>query len=763
MSLAQGTQIGPYQVFELLGSGGMGEVWKARDPRLDRFVALKVLQGAWADQPGWLGRFQSEARAVAALEHPNIVAIHDLGSEGPHHYLVMECLEGETLRARLTRGALPTGQVLDLAGQMARGLAAAHGKGIVHRDLKPENLWITSDGRLKILDFGLASQRKVRAEEGLSQLATEALEPRTESGTILGTLGYMSPEQARGEGTDARTDIFSCGAVLWEMLLGRRAFLRASAAESLAAILGEAPEGLAVARETLPPGLFRLLEHCLDKRPEGRFQSAQDLVFALESLSQDQGRPEARPRPGPPTLAVLPFVNLSPTREQDYFSDGISEEIIHALMAVEGLRVAARTSSFAFKGKEEDVRRIGQALGVAHLLEGSVRIAGERLRVSAQLVGAEDGCQLWSGRFDRTLADVFDVQDEIAHAIAEALEVKLLGADSGRLVARATQDPEAYDLFLQGRAFYNQRVASRAVECFEAALALDSGYVEALTGLADALAVQGYYGGIATPDAFARGKAAAERARALAPESPAPLVSLGILEHYYGWDFKQEERLLGRALELSPRHAAACYWLSLRFNLAQRPGEGLPLAERGAELEPLSPNMACALGFAHYPVGRFEEALTCYRRGHELDPGALFPRMCIAQCLHALGRDAEAIPILEECLAGTGRHSTMAMGFLGASYATAGRIREAGDVLRLMRERGEREYVAPLHRAFVEVGLGDLEAALASFRLAVQDRNALTWFFALHDPVSAALRRHPGFPEVAERIRSGGGIPSRGM
>jgi serine/threonine-protein kinase len=747
-----GDQFGPYLVENLLGAGGMGEVWRARDTRLDRFVALKILQGSWAEQPEWLSRFRQEAKAVAALNHPNILSLYDLGSERGVHYAVMELLEGETLRESLTHGPLSLRTCLDLAQQMARGLTAAHEKGIIHRDLKPENLWIAGDGRLKILDFGLAKQTTVALAPSGSQMATEALAHHTQAGTLVGTLGYMSPEQVRGEEVDARSDLFAFGAVLWEMLTGLKAFARPSAAETLAAILKEDPAESDRLQRELPPGLVRVLQHCLDKRAEGRFHGAKDLAFALEAISEGPAL-SAPKRAALPTLAVLPFVNLSQSKDQDYFSDGVSEEIINALMKVDGLKVAARTSSFAFKGKDGDVRHIGEALGVQFVLEGSVRIAGERLRVSAQLIGIEDGCQRWSDRFDRTLADVFDVQDEIARAIARALEIRLVAHAEDRLVERATQDPEAYDLVLRGRAFYSQRAAAQAADCFEAALNRDSSYVEAYTGLADACAVQGYYGGVDCRAAFSRGKAAAERALALAPDSAAAHVSLGILEHYYGWDFTREERLLRRAIELNPRSASAHYWLSLRFNLHAEPERGRALAERCVELEPMSPNAVCALGFLHYPLGRFEEALVHFERGHALDPSALFPRTCLGLCFQALGRPAEAVSVLEG-VQGTGRHSTYTEGLLGSALVKAGRRAEAEDLLRQLRDRASREYVTPLHVAFIEAALGDIEAGFDSLERALAERNALTWFFIPRESALAPLRDHPGFPGLLAHLHS---------
>lgn len=748
MSLSAGLRLGPYEILEPLGAGGMGEVWKARDTRLDRFVAVKALQGDWAAQPDWLSRFRLEAKAVASLNHPNILGIFDIGSEGGIPFAVMELLEGETLRARLARGPLAPRQALDLAQQLAHGLAAAHEKGLIHRDLKPENLWVTREGRLKILDFGLAK----RPGDAENPDETETLEMghRTETGLVLGTLGYMSPEQARGAALDPRSDLFSFGAVLWEMLMGRKAFARPSAAETLAAILTEDPPSLERAPAPVPPGLQRVVAHCLDKRAEGRFQSARDLAFALEAISEV---PLARAPDATPSLAVLPFVNLSQSRDQDYFSDGVSEEIINALMKVGGLRVAARTSSFAFKGKDEDARRIGAALGVKHLLEGSVRIAGEKLRVSAQLIAVEDGCQLWSDRFDRGLADVFEVQDEIARAIAEALEVKLLHPDGARLVPSATEDPEAYDLFLRGRAYYNQRLASKAIACFEAAIARDPEYAEAHTGLADARSVQGYYGGVPTLEAHAKAREAAETARRLDPAAAGPHVSLAILEHYYGWDFQKEEAELAAAIRINPNLSTAHYWMGLLFSLRAMEGKALPFARRSVELDPLNPNALVGLGLVHYGMGRQEEALVYFNRAHEAEPTALLPITSIARSRLIMGSPREAVAMMEHAMQGPGGASTIVQGLMGCLYAGSGREDEARRILAAMREAATRTYVAPLHMGFIETHLGELDAAFDSFEQAVDDRNALAWHYLLYDPdIHARIRQHRRFPALARRF-----------
>jgi serine/threonine protein kinase len=410
--------IGPFRIQSLLGRGGMGEVFSALDTRLDRKVAIKLLPEDFAADAQRLQRFQAEAKTLAALNHPNIMVIHDLGVNNGNPYLISELLEGTTLREKLSAGAIPQRKSIEYALQMSRGLAAAHARGIIHRDLKPDNIFITKDGRLKILDFGLAKLR--------SQLQTDPASPTlfdpTTPGIILGTVGYMSPEQIRAEEVDHRSDLFAFGCVFFEMLTAQRAFKGSSPAEVMSAILKEPSPRVRETNPEITAGMERVLSRCLEKSPTQRFQSAEDLAFALESLSDTHGAPVLPSSAASEnSVAVLPFVNMSADHENEFLSDGISEDLITALCKVSGLRVSARMSAFAFKGKNEDIRRVGQVLNVAHVFEGSVRKSGEKLRITAQLVKVADGYHLWSEKYDRDLRDVFAIQDEIVRAIIEAL------------------------------------------------------------------------------------------------------------------------------------------------------------------------------------------------------------------------------------------------------------------------------------------------------------------------------------------------------
>ncbi|HXM78675.1 MAG TPA: serine/threonine-protein kinase, partial [Thermoanaerobaculia bacterium] len=540
MALAPGTRLGPYEILAAIGAGGMGEVYRARDERLGREVAIKVLPASFSADPDRLRRFEQEARAAGILNHPNITAVYDIGtneSDGAP-YVVQELLEGETLRSRLGAGAFTPRKALGHALQIANGLAAAHEKGIVHRDLKPENIFVTKDGRVKILDFGLAKLTSPREEGSASRLPTTAGE--TEPGMVLGTLGYMSPEQVRGKPADARSDIFSFGAILYEMLSGKRAFHGDSAADTMSAILMKDPPDLSVTNQNISPGLERVVRHCLEKNPEERFQSARDLAFDLESLSDISGvapggkaAPAAssrrtgllllvagvavaalalaaitwlRPRgKSIDSIAVLPFVNGSRDPNAGYLSDGITESIINSLSRLPHLRVTARSTVFRFKGRDEDPQKVGRDLNVGAVVSGKVTQRCDVLSIQADLMDVGSGSQLWGDHYERKLADILSVQEEIAREISEKLRLRLTGEEKQRLTKRYTANTEAYQLYLKGRYAWEQRTQSgltQSIEFFQKAIEKDPGYALAYAGLADSYAVLPSYSFLSPGESF---------------------------------------------------------------------------------------------------------------------------------------------------------------------------------------------------------------------------------------------------------------------
>jgi|WetSurMetagenome_2_1015567.scaffolds.fasta_scaffold01676_6 TolB-like protein/tetratricopeptide (TPR) repeat protein len=607
--IASGTRLGPYEILAPLGAGGMGEVYRAKDTRLGRDVAVKVLPDAFAKDPDRLNRFEREAKAVASLSHPNILAIFDYGTGTGTTYAVTELLEGMTLRDRLAAGPILPKEAVGLAIQMTRGLAAAHGKGIVHRDIKPENLFLTRDGVLKILDFGLSrSTAPSSHEDGPTQ------SHMTSPGTIMGTVGYMSPEQVRGHKADHRSDLFSAGAILAEMLTGRRPFQRDSAVETMSAILKDDP--LRGSAAGLPAALDRIVRRLLEKRPEDRFQSALDAAFALEALSGPSAAPEEEGAPR--SIAVLPFADMSPGKDQDYFCEGLAEELIHALTKIPELRVASRTASFQFRARAADLASMAEQMHVTTVLEGSVRKAGERLRVSVQLVNAADGFHLWSERYDRDMSDVFAIQDDITEQVVKALRLVLTEKERSAMARPKTSSVEAYDLYLRGRhLFYKagREAQHEAIKLFEQAAAIDPGYAPAYAGMADASCFL-YMFHRSLPEDRERAEWASLKALELAPHLAECHASRGFVASL-SKRMDEAEREFKTSLALDPRLFEAKYFYG-RVCMAQgRVEEALRLWEEACEIRPEDYAVPLLLTGQYRGLGREDEARRAAHRGIE--------------------------------------------------------------------------------------------------------------------------------------------------
>ncbi len=759
MKLKKGTDLGPYSIRELLGSGGMGEVYRARDTRLKRDVAVKVLSEYMADNSEALARFEREAQSVAALSHPNILAIHDFGCENGVSFAVMELLEGETLRERMERAHLEPAKALTIAREIVRGLVAAHDRGIVHRDLKPENVFLTTGGLVKILDFGLAKNQPASFLHD-SETAAPTL-GHSQPGAVMGTLGYMSPEQARGRPVDQRSDLFSLGAVLYEMLSGRRPFEGESPADEIGAILREDPPPCTSPQYPISPALDRVVGRCLEKEVHDRFQTASDLLFALESVhDHDSGVSffngiSAEPSVETPirSVAVLPFTNMSPDPEQEYFCEGMAEEVINALGTIEGFRVAARSSAFRFTGKALDIREVGNALNVKSVIEGSVRTAGNRVRVTVQLVDVDNGFQIWSERYDRSMEDIFALQDEISESIVQALQVQL-GADGRGDLSRPTASVEAYHLYLKGlHNWYKRERGSlqKAADFFEQAVAVDPAYASAHAGLAISYCSLAFYG-MKPAIARARASAAAERAAALRPGLAEVHAALGMVASWFAFDWETAEKEFKLALKANPSYALAYIWYGMALATLSRHDEGIALATRAHEVDPLSPYANTALGLAHVQAGRREEALPILEESINIDADYLYSLWVLGSTYGAVGRFDEAVAVFERAVTLSGR-GTYYLSWLGWAYGVAGRKPEAEKILAELTAGDPDQDIQPLMLMQVSSGLGDLDSAFAWLEKSVANGDPAAGFIGF--PPMDHLREDPRFGRIREAL----GIP----
>jgi len=680
MSLVLGTRLGPYEILAPIGAGGMGEVYKARDTRLDRIVAIKQLKGQRS------ARFQQEAHAIAALNHPNICTLHDVGPD----YLVMEYVEGKPLR-----GPLRVEEAVKLALQIAGALEEAHGSGILHRDLKPGNILVTVKGAAKLLDFGLA---KLMTDSDRD--VTKTIE-----GTVLGTAAYMAPEQAEGKPLDERSDVFSFGAVLYEMLSGNRAFGGNSTAGVISAVLRDDPSPLQA-----PAELQRIVRKCLAKQPNDRFPNMGELRVALEQISTKGADKQ-------PSIAVLPFANLSADKENEYFSDGLAEDILNLLAKIPGLKVIARTSSFAFRGKEQDIRKIAETLGVNNVLEGSVRRAGNRLRVTAQLINAADGTHLWSERYDRDMTDVFAIQDQIGEAISEALKV--------RLAPRVrTVNIEAYQNCLKGQ-YYHARLTpesvAKAKEFFEQALAIDPNYVPAHSGLAAYYYLLAVLGITPFGDVAPLAKSAAEKALAIDPANSEAYSVLGIIAAAYDYDWKAAEQHFRKAMAVETVQPIVLLRYVLYYlNPLGRVAEALEQSRLALETDPLSMVLHLGMTQSMCYAKQYRETIEYARRALEFDANQylIWFMMGLAQ-LHA-GFTQEAITSLKRGVE-LAPWWYAGMGYLAAAYYQAGDRELSQEWARKLADSPRDTFGAALYYA----AAGEVDAMFEALDVAYRHRDRM--------------------------------------
>jgi eukaryotic-like serine/threonine-protein kinase len=711
MLLTAGTRLGPYTIESLIGSGGMGEVYKAHDGRLNRTVAIKRMI---ADD---VSRFQSEARAIAAINHPHICQIYDVGPD----YLVLEYLQGEALG-----GPVPQHEAVRLACQIADALDAAHECGILHRDLKPANVMVVRQGgtpHAKLLDFGIA--RLTSDDPGAT---------RTVAGDVMGTPAYMSPEQAAAKPLDARSDVFSFGTVLYELLAGTRAFTGDSTAQILSAVLRDDPGPLEA-----PAALQQIVRRCLAKDPDLRFQTMADVRQALQHLTPASADATT-------SIAVLPFANLSRDADDEYFSDGLSEEIINALTQVRGLKVIARTSAFAFKGKNEDIRTIANSLGVTYVLEGSVRRAGGRVRVTAQLIDAADGAHRWSQRYDREMSDIFAVQDDIAAAIAGALKLQLAPASERRMPSLP-----AYEAYLRYRSYqwqFTPEASRRSRECLEQALALDPEFALPYVGLADYHFALAAVGGSPSHEAMPRARQLAQRALEIDPELPEAHAMLGIVAGHYDYDWSEAERRFRFAVTREPLSPHLRQWYGTFFLFATgRADEARLQLSRVIAEDPLCQMWRLMRANLLPSVGLEHEALDDARKAVELDPGFWLGWADLGLLYARRHQQAEAMQCAEKAMAGA-PWCPYSIGVMAAALANEGRANGAEPLL--MALRGDA-YGGPVGLAVYFLARGEIEQAVEWSAKAVEQRFP-AFIPRLIRTFEPSLRRSTAWPGVLKKM-----------
>jgi serine/threonine-protein kinase len=720
----------------------MGMVYRALDTRLGRTVALKVLPPGLTADPERRNRFVREAKAASALNHPNIITIFDIDRVDGVDLIAMEYVAGRTLQDIIACRELTASDAVNFAVQIVQALVAAHSAGIMHRDIKPANIMVTGAPggpfQLKVLDFGLAKlTESASSDDTFSEDVTK--------GAIIGTAAYMSPEQAEGKPIDARSDIFSFGSVLYEMLSGRRAFRGESNLAILTAVLRETPEPL----PGIPANLQNVVSRCLQKDPGLRIQSAVNLKFALEaclSLSTNSSSPVK-------TIAVLPFTNLSGDKENEYFSDGLTEEMIGALTRLPGLRVTARTSAFALRGKNLDIREIGAKLNVEHVLEGSVRSSGNRVRVTAQVVNVADGYQLWSERYDREMRDVLDIQDEISHAIVDTLRVHL--AKDISLIRRRTSSQEAYSLYLRGRYYQEKKTPegySKARQCFEQALAADPKYTLAFLGLAEFHWQNAFYGLQYPKDALAGAKEAAIRALEIDDALPEGHALLGTMLGIADCDWRAAGLSFQRAMELDANSPYVLFRYANYYLWPQgRAEEAMALIERTLSFDPLWVLANWVLAYYVYAKRQYDRAINHLHAVIEMEP-TFYLSYCVLGLAYAQkGMQHEAIGALEKaCELFPGNPFTL--GMLAYGLGKVGRSEEARNLIDKLNAAGQHSYVPAKSLMFAWAGLNDPHNVLSWAERSLDDRDPMTIMNLTQEPILDFVRSDPRYPSLLRKI-----------
>ncbi len=781
-----GQALAHYRIIEKIGAGGMGEVYRARDEHLGRDVALKVLPaGTLADEAA-RKRFRKEAQALSKLNHPNIATVHDFDTQDGVDFLVMELVEGVTLSDKLAVGPLGEKEITRLGAQLAEGLAAAHERRVVHRDLKPANLRVTPDGRLKILDFGLA--KLVRPDVASATAPTESF---TETQGVAGTLPYMAPEQLRGSVADHRSDIYSFGAVLYEMATGQRAFAETQAGRLMDAILHTAPVVPTRFQPRLSGELERIILKCLEKDPENRYQSAKEIGLDMRRLSMpDVVVSEPRKRAGwlvpalaaglmvavlavaayfardmiwppPPTgkvmLAVLPFDNLSGDPEQEYFSDGLTEEMIAQLgrLQPQRLGVIARTSAMLYKDSEKPIDQIGRELGVGYILEGSVRREAVRVRITTQLILVSDQTQLWAESYEQELASVFAIQSDVAGRVARALEIELLPAQQAKLASTRPVNPEAYEAYLKGGYFQKPSGESlkKSIEYFQQAISIDPNYAPVYARLALSRTLLARFNFAPDSEQYPKARIAALKALEIDDTLAEAHVALGHVKHWFDWDWTGAEREFRRAIELDPNspvaHTGYALYLVLMGRMEEAIAETKQIQIRA--LDPLGVRKDMSIGWILYEAHQYDQAIEGFQRSFELDPGSPLAHAGIGLAYVQKRMYEKAIAELQEAVAlGAVGGPSLYPALLAYAYAVSGRKTEARKILNELKQQMKQRHVSPFNIAEIHTGLGEKDRAFEWLEKAYEEHDEDLVF--IRDPILDPLRSDPRFQSLLRRM-----------
>jgi serine/threonine-protein kinase len=734
-----------YRISGEIGRGGMGVVFKAEDTKLKRPVALKLLPFELSHSPEAKERFIREAQAAAALDHPNICTVYEVEEQDGQAYIAMAFIDGTSLKARIAQGQLKIGEALEIAVQVAEGLAEAYRKGVVHRDIKPANVMLTPKGQAKIMDFGLAR--------------VESAGDLTRTDVVMGTVAYMSPEQALGKKVDHRTDIWSFGCLLYEMLAGNSPFQGGHEQAVFQAIVHGDPQPIAALRRDIPTGVAKILERCLKKNPPDRYPDAGALISDLKSVDLDDiaAAPATVAREQPASIAVLPFTDMSSDKDQEYFGEGIAEELINALAHIQGLRVVARTSAFALKGMNLDIREIGRKLDVKAVLEGSIRKAGNRLRVTAQLINVEDGFHLWSERYDRELADIFAIQDEISTAIVDCLKVTLRVGEKTALRKRSTDDPEAYSLYLKGLYFLarpNPESYGKALSFYRAAIDKDPTFALAHAGMAGGFAGLGILNLASPAEMWPKAKAALQNALSLDDNLGTAHSVAAALAFWYEWDWDAAGRSFDRVLSLNPGDAFSHGMRGWFLLNRRRFDEAIREIKKALELDPLMPiYYAWSVGL-HWSVGRLDEALREFAKALEIDPNLGLAYFHAGVAYTRKGLLSEALETFEK-----GRKLVVFPGWieanLGLVYLRKGDREKAELVLEEMIENRKKiKNLSATCIAWLAAALGKLDLAFEFMDKAYDERDTLMPFVHIYTEIfSPTILADPRFKDVLAKMK----------